>query len=426
MGGDSPAAEGMRQAWLHTIAGVQNKAGDMLQERIGFLTAEDEAAADGRRRSGGLTCSTAEHVGTALLHLAGVISEIHDFRRPKPSICLPGAYLHIVARQRWLDEMRVHTAKGQGRMQIVARSLVAAFVAALISVSVPSPASAALEAGERAYQRGDYATALQQLRPLAEKGDDRARYFLGLMYFIGQGVPQDDAKAAEWFRRAAEQGHVRAQHNLGFMYESGRGVPQDDAQAVDWYRKAAEQGHVDAQNNLGLMYADGRGVPRDDAQAVDWFRKAAEQGHVDAQTNLGFMYANGRGVPRDDAQAVDWLRKAAEQGHVDGQTNLGFMYANGRGVPRDDAQAVDWFRKAAEQGHARAQTNLGFMYANGRGVPQDYVTAHTLYDIGAAQGQSEAAGSRASLEERMAQEDIAQARRMARECAKKNYRGCGF
>ena len=33
------------QAWLHTIAGVQNKAGDMLQERIGFLTAEDEAAA---------------------------------------------------------------------------------------------------------------------------------------------------------------------------------------------------------------------------------------------------------------------------------------------------------------------------------------------------------------------------------------------
>ena len=28
-----------------TIAGVQNKAGDMLQERIGFLTAADEAAA---------------------------------------------------------------------------------------------------------------------------------------------------------------------------------------------------------------------------------------------------------------------------------------------------------------------------------------------------------------------------------------------
>ena len=54
---ESPHAAGVRavaweigwlnecQTWLHTIAGVQNKAGDMLQERIGFLTAEDEAAA---------------------------------------------------------------------------------------------------------------------------------------------------------------------------------------------------------------------------------------------------------------------------------------------------------------------------------------------------------------------------------------------
>lgn len=33
------------QAWLHTIAGVQNKAGDMLQEPVAALTAEDEAAA---------------------------------------------------------------------------------------------------------------------------------------------------------------------------------------------------------------------------------------------------------------------------------------------------------------------------------------------------------------------------------------------
>ena len=45
MGGDSPASEGMRQAWLHPIAGVQNKAGDMLQARIAGLTGEGQAAA---------------------------------------------------------------------------------------------------------------------------------------------------------------------------------------------------------------------------------------------------------------------------------------------------------------------------------------------------------------------------------------------
>jgi len=45
VGGDSPASEGMRQTWLHTIAGVQNKAGDMLQAQIAELTGEDQAAA---------------------------------------------------------------------------------------------------------------------------------------------------------------------------------------------------------------------------------------------------------------------------------------------------------------------------------------------------------------------------------------------
>jgi hypothetical protein len=35
----------MRRTWLHTIAGVRNRAVDMLQARIGFLAAEDEAAA---------------------------------------------------------------------------------------------------------------------------------------------------------------------------------------------------------------------------------------------------------------------------------------------------------------------------------------------------------------------------------------------
>jgi hypothetical protein len=36
---------GIRQTWLHTMAGVRNKAGDLLQARIAFLTAEEDAAA---------------------------------------------------------------------------------------------------------------------------------------------------------------------------------------------------------------------------------------------------------------------------------------------------------------------------------------------------------------------------------------------
>jgi TPR repeat protein len=56
--------------------------------------------------------------------------------------------------------------------------------------------------GLEAYNRGDYATALREWRPLAAQGHARAQYNLGFMYASGQGVPQDYAEAVKWFRRS--------------------------------------------------------------------------------------------------------------------------------------------------------------------------------------------------------------------------------
>jgi uncharacterized protein len=97
-------------------------------------------------------------------------------------------------------------------------------------------------AATAAYGKGDYATAERLLRPLAEQGDADAQNILGLMYYSGQGVPQDYAAAATWFLKAAEQGDTDAQYDLGVMYAKGEGVRQDYAAAVSWYRKAAERG----------------------------------------------------------------------------------------------------------------------------------------------------------------------------------------
>jgi TPR repeat protein len=70
-----------------------------------------------------------------------------------------------------------------------------------------------------AHDRGDYAKALRLIRPLANNGDARAQFNLGLMYVTGQGVQQDNAAAALWFREAAEQGYALAQSNLGTQGE---------------------------------------------------------------------------------------------------------------------------------------------------------------------------------------------------------------
>ena len=39
----------------------------------------------------------------------------------------------------------------------------------------------------------------------------------GLMYYNGEGVPQDYQEAVSWFRLAAEQGDASAQFNLGVI-----------------------------------------------------------------------------------------------------------------------------------------------------------------------------------------------------------------
>jgi len=139
--------------------------------------------------------------------------------------------------------------------------------------------SADFRKGLDAAQRGDYATALREWKPLAEQGDASAQLNLGVMYHNGKGVPKDDREAVKWFRLAAEQGNAPAQSLLGLMYDEEEGVPKDDKEAVKWYRLAAEQGLADAQFNLGFMYGKGEGVPKDYVEAYKWGNLAAANGN---------------------------------------------------------------------------------------------------------------------------------------------------
>ncbi len=129
-----------------------------------------------------------------------------------------------------------------------------------------------------AYKRGDYATELRLLKPLADKGNGVAQDSLGMMYELGLGVRQNSATAVTWYRKAAEKGVAAAQDSLGTMYNLGLGVPKDYAKAVFWLRKAADRGNADAQASLGILYDLGHGVPKNDVEAYKWFNLAAAQG----------------------------------------------------------------------------------------------------------------------------------------------------
>jgi TPR repeat protein len=167
-----------------------------------------------------------------------------------------------------------------------------------------------IDKGYESYNDGDYVTALQEWKPLAEQGYAFAQYNLGILYEYGNGVPKDYAEAVKWYRLSAEQGYAISQYSLGLMYSNGYGVLKDKAEAVKWWRLSAEQGYVYAQGMLGIMYELGEGVLKDDITAHMWYNIASGNGHKSAgdwrDGRAGFMSAS------DIKKATDMANKCMD------------------------------------------------------------------------------------------------------------------
>jgi len=116
--------------------------------------------------------------------------------------------------------------------------------------TTPSSISLAGEEPYTALQRGDFRVAGARFLPLAEKGDARAQYNLGLLYSSGLGVEQDYQAALKWHRMAAAQGHAGGQNELAQMYAKGHGVPQDNVRAHMWYSVAIESSSSGSKQEL--------------------------------------------------------------------------------------------------------------------------------------------------------------------------------
>jgi TPR repeat protein len=124
---------------------------------------------------------------------------------------------------------------------------------ALCSISFAQAVRADSETASEAYNKGDYATALEEWQALADKGNAPAQYALGLMYKKGLGVRQDYNEAVPWFWKAAEQGYSSAQSALGVMYTEGLGLLLDYVEAHKWFAIAAAQGNEGAKKNLASI-----------------------------------------------------------------------------------------------------------------------------------------------------------------------------
>ena len=174
------------------------------------------------------------------------------------------------------------------------------FLAAVLGLYTPV-AWADGNAGLKAYEAGDYATALQEFLPLAEAGQASAQAAIGQMYLDGHGVPQDPAQAAIWLEKAANGGSARARAQIGAMYATGTGVAADEMKASYWLLKAANQNVRQSQRLMSQRFYHGQGVPRDIVQSFLYAALSARQGDPEGQAMTQILA--GRMTPDEQARA---------------------------------------------------------------------------------------------------------------------------
>ena len=243
------------------------------------------------------------------------------------------------------------------RNRLINVCVIVEFGLAVAGVSVTSLKAADFSTGSQAYNRGDYHGALAHWRSLADQGDRRAQYNLGVMYERGHGVEQDSQQASLLWQQAATSGLVWAQHNLGLALVSNvANNPNYDA-GIRWLIKASDQEFAPSQYALAEIYAYGLGVERNLARAVGLYQAAARQGFAEAQYRLGRLYRDGDGVKMNLPVAIKWLELAAQNGNPAAQNSLGRQYADGVGVKQDDIEALKWISLSASQNNSEASEN---------------------------------------------------------------------
>lgn len=109
---------------------------------------------------------------------------------------------------------------------------------------------------QQAFEAGDYATAYNLFRPMAEAGDREAQNYLGVHYYLGLGVQRNWRQALQWYEKAAKEGEPGAQLNCGLMFQNGYGTDPDIGTAFMWYYASYRQGNAIAGRYMDSLADD--------------------------------------------------------------------------------------------------------------------------------------------------------------------------
>ncbi len=225
-------------------------------------------------------------------------------------------------------------------------------------------------------RRADYANAVKYFEALLaldargeadEKWNNRARKQLADLYYLGEGVKQDQEKALALLQRAIKLGSGEATYRYGTMLERGIGdAPANPVQAAKMYRYALRDRYGPAAFALVSLYRRSlveqpKPTSLADMQALglSLLLQKVKEGDPEAAYSLARLYELGEDVPADPVQALKWYEVAMKANKAEAFRGAARIHGKGQGVERDTAKAAALTEKAAEMGSLSAAMALG-------------------------------------------------------------------
>lgn len=305
-----------------------------------------------------------------------------------------------------------------------------------------------------AYEAEDYKSAFEEFTRLAEIGEKRAQFNLGIMFFQGQFVKRDVNKAYAWTKLATTYDSSSEQERniheviagkVGDMtlaeaeFQSLAANYADDVLLERLYPVLIEQGksmsfdavavktvmpkfpHDAARKGItgyvSLKFdLDKLGNPRNiriaEAYPENVFEKASLKAvsrwrfepakdendnpieSFDVSYKMEYSLSTGRlGI---EEELYNKTKKEAEAGSLRAQLLIGFWHKRFTDLPSDE-NPTEWLLKAAKQGSLLAQYEIGESLLSGKGCISDRAKGIDWLTRAAANGQSDAMNLLAAL-----------------------------
>lgn len=195
-------------------------------------------------------------------------------------------------------------------------------------------------------------------KPGLDKYAGKAAGYIGRMWLRGEGqYKQNFENARKWFERGIKFGDAQSQWGMGLMLLKGYGIDRNIRRASELLKQSANLEFGPAQVALGALYLD-QGNKDDLRIANSYFESAARYGNIEAQYYLAEMIHHGVGRDKTCNIAMAYYKLVAEKAEPFIST---WSEANSAYEDGDYELALLNYVLAAEQGYEKAQNNVAYL-----------------------------------------------------------------